>query len=154
MKQNHNMNIILILLLIRLVEKVLPTLSGTWSLSTWGRSRTRARRRGQWAMMRMGWGQCPRCRSPTLSWPVSMVINSPCLNSWIKVRGLFWTEIWNITPTLLVSKNGEMMSKVFQQEKSDGKLGHKPHVEKMTQVWLWWLRSSIISWYFRLIFPN
>jgi len=33
-----------------------------------------------------------------------------------------------------VSKNGEMMSKVFQQEKSDGKLGHKPHVEKMTQV--------------------
>ena len=80
------------LLLIRLVEKVLPTLSGTWSLSTWGRSRTRARRRGQWAMMRMEWGQCPRCRS--LSWPVSMVINSPCLNSWIKVRGFILN--WNL----------------------------------------------------------
>ena len=33
-----------------------------------------------------------------------------------------------------MSKNGELLSKVYQQEKSDGKLGHKPHVEKLTKL--------------------
>jgi len=33
-----------------------------------------------------------------------------------------------------VSKNGELLSKISQEEKGNAKAGHKPHVEKLTKV--------------------